>query len=35
LGGSPQFGIAIDQFLNMAVLADQANNRLLLFPMPN
>jgi DNA-binding beta-propeller fold protein YncE len=35
LGGSPQFGIAIDQFLNMAVLADQANNRLLIFPMPN
>lgn len=35
LGGSPQFGVAIDQFLNLAVLADQANNRLLIFPIPN
>lgn len=35
LGGSPQFGIAIDQFTNLAVLADQANNRLLIFPVPN
>jgi DNA-binding beta-propeller fold protein YncE len=35
LGGSAQFGIAIDQFTNMAVLADQANNRVLIFPMPN
>ena len=33
--GSPQFGVAIDQFLNMAVIVDQANNRVLLFPMPN
>jgi len=35
LGGSAQFGIAIDQFTNMAVIADQAHNRLLIFPMPN
>ena len=35
LGGSPQFGIAIDQFTNLAVLADQANNRVLIFPVPN
>jgi len=35
LGGSSQFGIAIDQFTNLAVLADQANNRVLIFPMPN
>ena len=35
LGGSAQFGIAIDQFTNLAVLADQANNRVLIFPMPN
>jgi DNA-binding beta-propeller fold protein YncE len=35
LGGSPQFGIAIDQFTNLAVIADQANNRVLLFPLPN
>jgi DNA-binding beta-propeller fold protein YncE len=35
LGGSAQFGIAIDQFTNMAVLADQANNRVLIFPLPN
>ncbi len=35
LGGSPQFGAAIDQFTNLAVLADQANNRVLIFPVPN
>jgi DNA-binding beta-propeller fold protein YncE len=33
--GSPQFGVAIDQFTNLAVVVDQANNRVLLFPMPN
>jgi DNA-binding beta-propeller fold protein YncE len=32
--GSPQFGVAIDQFTNLAVIVDQANNRLLIFPMP-
>ena len=35
LGGSPQFAVAIDQFTNLAVIADQANNRVLIFPIPN
>jgi DNA-binding beta-propeller fold protein YncE len=35
LPGSPTFGVAIDQFTNLAVIVDQANNRVLLFPMPN
>jgi len=35
LPGSPQFGVAIDQFTNLAVVVDQAHNRVLLFPMPN
>lgn len=35
LPGSGQFGVAIDQFTNLAVIVDQANNRLLIFPMPN
>jgi hypothetical protein len=35
LPGSGQFGVAIDQFTNLAVIVDQANNRLLLFAMPN
>jgi DNA-binding beta-propeller fold protein YncE len=33
--GSAQFGVAIDPFTNMAVIVDSANNRVLLFPMPN
>jgi DNA-binding beta-propeller fold protein YncE len=33
--GSPTFGVAIDQFTNLAVIVDQANNRVLFFPMPN
>lgn len=33
--GSPTFGVAIDQFTNLAVIVDQANMRVLLFPMPN
>ena len=33
--GSPTFGVAIDQFTNLAVIVDQANKRVLLFPMPN
>src|SRR5262249_36649427 len=33
--GSPQIAVTIDQFLNLAVIADQANNRVLLFPLPN
>jgi DNA-binding beta-propeller fold protein YncE len=35
LPGSAQLGVAIDQFTNLAVVVDQANNRVLLFPMPN
>ena len=34
LPGSAQFGVAIDSFTNLAVIVDQANNRVLLFPMP-
>jgi DNA-binding beta-propeller fold protein YncE len=33
--GSATFGVAIDQFTNLAVIVDQANKRVLLFPMPN
>jgi len=35
LAGSAQFGVAIDQFTNLAVIVDQAHNRVLIFPMPN
>jgi DNA-binding beta-propeller fold protein YncE len=35
LPGSPQFGVAIDQFTDLAVVVDPAHNRVLLFPMPN
>lgn len=35
LPGSPTLGVAIDQFLNLAVIVDQANNRVFIFPMPN
>jgi DNA-binding beta-propeller fold protein YncE len=35
LPGSAQFGVAIDQFTNLAVIVDTANNRVLLVPMPN
>jgi DNA-binding beta-propeller fold protein YncE len=35
LPGSSQFGVAIDQFTNLAVVVDQANNRVFLLPMPN
>jgi len=35
LPGSGQFGVAIDQFTNLAVIVDQANQRLLIFPVPN
>jgi DNA-binding beta-propeller fold protein YncE len=34
LPGSQQFGVAIDQFTNLAVIVDQLHNRVLLFPMP-
>ena len=33
--GSPTFGVAIDPFTNLGVIVDQANSRVLLFPMPN
>ncbi len=32
--GSPQFSVDIHPRTNLAVIADQANNRLLLFPLP-
>ena len=32
LGGSPQFSVAVDPKLNLIVLADMANNRVLLVP---
>ena len=35
LPGSPTFGVTIDQFTNLAIIVDQANMRVLLFPMPN
>jgi DNA-binding beta-propeller fold protein YncE len=35
ISGSAQFGVAVDQFTNLAVIADQANNRVLIFPVPN
>jgi DNA-binding beta-propeller fold protein YncE len=35
LPGSAQFGVAIDQFTNLGFIVDQANNRLLIFPIPN
>ncbi len=35
LGGSQQFSVAVDPKLNIAVLADQANNRILLVPLPH
>jgi DNA-binding beta-propeller fold protein YncE len=35
LPGSPEFAVAIDQFTNLAVIVDQANQRVLLYPMPN
>jgi DNA-binding beta-propeller fold protein YncE len=34
VGGSPQFSVAIDTKLNLAVLTDEANNRVLLIPLP-
>ncbi len=35
LGGSQQFSVAIDPKLNLAVVVDQANNRILLVPLPH
>ena len=34
IGGSAQFAAAIHPFTNLAVIADQANNRVLLLPLP-
>jgi DNA-binding beta-propeller fold protein YncE len=34
LSGSPQFAAAIHPRTNLAVITDQAHNRVLLFPMP-
>src|SRR5215472_13405982 len=33
--GSAAFSVAIDPFTNLAIIIDQAHNRVLLFPMPN
>lgn len=35
LPGSGQFGVAIDPFTNLAVIVDQANDRLLIIQVPN
>jgi DNA-binding beta-propeller fold protein YncE len=35
LGGSQQFSVAIDPKLNLAVVVDQVNNRILLVPLPH
>jgi DNA-binding beta-propeller fold protein YncE len=35
IGGISLFSAAIEPFSNLAVIADQANNRVLLFPMPH
>jgi DNA-binding beta-propeller fold protein YncE len=34
IGGASRFSAAIQTFTNLAVIADQANNRVLLFPLP-
>ena len=34
IGGTSRFSAAIHSFTNLAVIADQANNRVLLFPLP-
>jgi len=34
IGGTSRFSAAINTFTNLAVIADQANNRVLLFPLP-
>jgi DNA-binding beta-propeller fold protein YncE len=34
IGGSPQFAAAIHPRTNMAVIADQVNNRVILYPLP-
>ena len=34
IGGTSKFAAAIQTFTNLAVIADQANNRVMLFPLP-
>ncbi|HEV1994743.1 MAG TPA: hypothetical protein VGR03_10460 [Candidatus Acidoferrum sp.] len=34
IGGTSKFAAAIQTFTNLAVIADQANNRVILFPLP-
>jgi hypothetical protein len=34
IGGTSRFSTAIHTLTNLAVIADQANNRVLLFPIP-
>jgi DNA-binding beta-propeller fold protein YncE len=34
IGGTSKFAAAIQAFTNLAVIADQANNRVILFPLP-
>jgi hypothetical protein len=34
IGGTSRFSTAIHTLTNLAVIADQANNRVLLFPVP-
>jgi hypothetical protein len=34
IGGNSRFSTAIHTLTNLAVIADQANNRVLLFPVP-
>jgi len=35
IGNASMFSVAIDPLTNMAVVADQANNRVLLVPLPH
>jgi hypothetical protein len=35
IGGSSQFAAAINPLNNIAVITDQANNRLIIMPLPN
>jgi len=35
IGGSSKFAAAIQAFTNLAVIADQGNNRVILFPLPD
>ena len=35
IGSTSKFAAAIQTFTNLAVIADQANNRVMLFPLPH